>query len=351
MSTKTGPKQPTQESAPGRAWNSWLLRLVVSAVLLTLVIYRADASQVGILAGRASWGWWSIGLTLVLLVPTISAQRARLLIRGLGHRVSLGSVAAVNLEAIFFNLVLPGELAAGVVRWQRFSSHTGNRTAAFTVLAAERLIDLVVMALVACAGTPLLFTGESAPRLRLYTVVAASAVALLGGSALLVSRSRLSAHVLRAWHGRCGPRVETWVRPLVRLVEAGKALGDDASRTAAILFWTTAFWCIFFAGSVVMARAVFPPTPVLPYVAATAALVLLTQLPLTVAGVGLRELSLPVLLGAYGVNDELGLLLGVSAFVPYALLGATGFVLRLFGHIRLTEEADGASRRRRPMSL
>ena len=90
-----------------------------------------------------------------------------------------------------------------------------------------------------------------------------------------------------------------------------------------------------FAGTVVMARAIDPQMPVLPYVAATAALALLAQIPITIAGVGLRELSLPVFLAAYGVTRETALLLGASAFLPYLLLGTIGFLLRVTGRSRL----------------
>ncbi len=329
---------PSRRTGSVPAFARWLLRIAVSAALLGVVIARTETSRFAVLAASVHWGGWVLGLVLVLLAPVASAQRARLLIRGLGHRVSLRSVVAVNVEAIFFNLVLP-ELVAGVVRWQRFSRHTGDRTGAFTLLAAERLIDWLALALVAAGGAPLLFTGASAPRLRSATAAVAVAVVALGVAAVLAGRSRLVTRAVQAWQGRSGPRAGAWAERLARLLQAGRALAADVRRTVAVLLWTAAFLSIFFAGSVVMARAVFPQMPVLPYVAATAALLLLTQIPLTVAGVGLRELSLPVLLGAYGVTGELGLLLGLSAFVPYLFLGAAGFALRLVGRVRLEEEA------------
>jgi hypothetical protein len=247
-------------------------------------------------------------------------------------------VVAVNLEAIFFALVLPGEVVGGVVRWDRISRHTGDRTGALTLIAAERLIDWMLLALVAAVGAPILFTGEAAPRLQAYMAAASGAVVVLGCVAILVGRSQSSLRAVEAWRAQCRPRVGAWVERLARLLGAVRALSGDTRRTAAVLLWTVAFWCMYFAGSVAMARAVFPQMPVLPYVAATAALALLVQVPFTVAGVGLRELSLPALLGAYGVTSELGLLVGLSAFVPYVFLGSGGLVLRLIGRARLAEE-------------
>ncbi len=329
--------EPDRRSRRGRVWGKWLLRTAVSAALLGVVILRTDASRFSSLVARTHWGWWACGLALVLLAPVASAQRGRLLIRGLGHRVSLGSVAAINLEAMFFSLVIPGELVAGLARWNRISRHTGDRTGAFTLLAAERLIDWVMLALVVAAGAPLLFAGESAPRLRWSTAAVAVAVAALGVGVMLAGRSRPAVRVVAAWRGRCGPRTRLWVERLAQLMGAGRALTADAHRNAAVLLWSVAYWLIAVAGSVVMAWAVFPQMPVLPYAAAVAVLALLAQIPLTVAGVGLRELSLPVLLGAYGVTRELGLLVGLSALVPYAILGAAGSVLLLIGRARLEE--------------
>ncbi len=71
---------------------------------------------------------------------------------------------------------------------------------------------------------------------------------------------------------------------------------------------------------------------------------LLVLLPFTVAGLGLRELSLPLLLGAYGVTDEMGLLVGLSAFVPFLLMALVGLVVRLAGHNRLERAEDDSYR-------
>ena len=48
---------------------------------------------------------------------------------------------------------------------------------------------------------------------------------------------------------------------------------------------------------------------------------------MTFAGLGLREASLPVLLAAYGVTREVGLLLGLCMFLPTLLLGIAGGIL------------------------
>lgn len=338
----SGDPAPAQTPSKLRAWAKWLLRLVVSIAFLSLVITRTDGSRAGILVARVHWGWWALGLALMLFAPLASAQRFRLLIRGLRHRVSLGSVLAINLEAMFFSLVFP-ELVGGVVRWDRVSRHTRDRLGALALVAAERLIDWAMLALVAAAAAPLLFEGDVAPRLRVFVASAAGAVAALGCAAVFAARARSLALAIKRWRERCGPRSAVWVDRLVQLLVAGRALSTDTRTTLSSLFWTAVFWFASLAGSFVMARAVFPQMPMLPYVGATAALAFLAQLPLTIAGVGLRELSLPVLLGAYGVTAEVGLLVGLSAFLPYLLLGTAGLLVRLLGLSRLRQENSAST--------
>ncbi|MEM7351943.1 MAG: lysylphosphatidylglycerol synthase transmembrane domain-containing protein [Acidobacteriota bacterium] len=330
------------QADPGRlqAWGRWLLRFAVSAGLLGLVISRTEAERFGLLLASTNWSWWVLGLVVVLAAPLAAAQRLRLLLRSLGYRVSLSSVVAVNLEAMFFSLVIPGELLAGVVRWHRVSRHTGDRTGAFTLLAAERLMDWVILAWLAAAGAHLLFAGDSAPGLRLTTAAVALAVSIGGGALVLAGRAPASTRLVEDWRRRYDGRTGLWVERLARLLRAGRALTGDGRDTAAVLLWTLVYWSLGMAGSLVMARAIFPTMPLLPYVATMAILALLAQIPLTFAGVGLRELSLPMLLGAYGVTQELGLLIGLSAFVPYAVLGAAGFALRLIGRAGLEETAE-----------
>lgn len=321
------------EPKPPRAKPWKLLRFAaqaaVSALLVWTVVRRANADVLSQLISTVDWSLWTVGLALSLLVPVVSGERFRGLIARLGAKASLASVLAVNLESTFFNLALPGEIAGGVMRWYRISDAVGGGARAVSVVVVERIFDWAGLATVAAAGAGLLFEGAKSETALRWAVLVCAGLVLLGSGALLAaSRSSwLKAAAARRRERATGRWTTRFLDAWSACAELTATPGAFA-RTAAL---TVAGISLSLCGSLLMARAVYPGLPILPFAAATCAVVLLSQAPVTVAGVGLREASFPMMLGAWGVTSEAALVLGMNAFAVVLCLALVGGVVHFTG--------------------
>lgn len=309
-----------------------VFQIVASIALLGWAISRVDGDAVRNLLARIDPVQWTLGMALVLSGPLVAAERTRTLFLAAGANVPWRQVVALNLEATYFSVVLPGDLVGGVVRWARVRKKIDSGSGALALLLVERLLDFMVIGACTVAGAAWLFDGEGARTARWLTAGAGFAMLFGAGSFLVGARSAAVTRISQAaarrfasgWPGRITAGV-------VATLDGVAVAMTNRSATRRILLISLAYWAIAWTGTILIALSVHPQLPPLAFVGASSAIVILTQLPLTFAGLGLREASLPVLLVAYGVTREVGLLLGLCMFLPTLLLGIAGGILHALG--------------------
>lgn len=146
-----------------------IAQAAVTGGLLALIVARWGAAPfVHAVAGVPVWAW-VFGLLLGSLGVVAQALRWRLVARGQGIRVPVGSAVARCWQAAFLNSVLPGGLAGDALRAADDSSdatvNTGKRALGrgFAAVAAERLAGTAVVftaaAIALCTRVPLAATG------------------------------------------------------------------------------------------------------------------------------------------------------------------------------------------------
>ena len=109
---------------------SKLLRLGVSAVLLTWVACRTDWAQVSQAFGGLRLELWLAALGLLLGTQLVSALRWQMLSSALGFRRSVWQYAGFYFIGMYFNLLLPTSVGGDVVRTWYLDGRSGRRLAA-----------------------------------------------------------------------------------------------------------------------------------------------------------------------------------------------------------------------------
>lgn len=320
-------------SQPPR-WRAALrvFQIVASIALLTWVVSRVDAASVRALLGRIDPLQWTLGMALVVGAPAIAAERTRTLLHVAGADVPWRSVLALNLEATYFSVVLPGDVVGGVVRWARVRKKLTSGAGALALLLTERLIDTAVLGLCTVAGSAWIFDGADARAARAIVASIGLAIAIAAAGLLIGARSAAVKRLCDAaaerfatgWTGRVA-------RSVASTVDAVAVAMQNGALMRRILLLSLVFWTTAWTGTILIAHSVHPDIPTLAYVGAASTISIVSQLPVTFAGFGLREASLPVLLAAYGVTRELGLLLGLCMFLPTLLVAITGGILHALG--------------------
>jgi uncharacterized protein (TIRG00374 family) len=328
---------PTAPTA-SRRWKiaRFALQVAVSLGLVWVVARRADIDVLSKLVAGLDWGLWAAGLALCLLVPVVSAARFRVFIGGLGASSSLASVLAVNLESTYVNLAVPGEVAGGVVRWYRISNALGGGARALAVVVVERVYDWAGLGAIAAVGAGALFDESASGRALRVAVVVCAGLVLVAAAALFFAfrSSRLRDGVLRRLAG--GAVEGTWTSRVRATWTACAELTDRPAPLVRAAVLTVLAMSISLCGAVLMARAASVTVPFLPFAAATCAVVLVSQAPVTVAGVGLREASFPTMLAAWGVTSESALVLGMNAFAASLAVALAGGVVHWTGRATLS---------------
>ena len=298
-----------------------MLRLAVAAALLAYLFDRVGLRTVWetLAAARTAPVAGAFGATLA--AHWLAAVRLGLLTRAQGLPSSTFDLFAINLASVFYGLFLPGGNVAGTaVRVYKMSRE--NRRYAATLITV--LFDRLAATLPLCV-LGLSFWIADAPS----GAGAALVVLLLGAAgvcilALPLVSSRAWSLAVRVPGARAlvGARFGTTAEALAAVRGlSGRTLGAVAAlSTGSTLLGIVSYWWI--------ALALGLSTSLVALAWVRSVVMLLSMLPVTIAGLGVREGATVALLRPYGAGDEQALALSLLVFgVTIAAVGVVGGVI------------------------
>lgn len=129
---------------------SKLIRLAVSAALLGLIAWRTDWSEIARSFARLHVELWLAGVGLLLVSQVVSARRWQLFAFELRFERTVPQLLGYYLIGMYFNLLLPTSVGGDVIRAWYLNAGAGRRLAAFAAVFLERFSGLLVLIAVAC---------------------------------------------------------------------------------------------------------------------------------------------------------------------------------------------------------
>lgn len=312
------------------------LRIAVAVVLLVLAFRLAlPENERGLLETlRSAWVsslpvallWFAVAFAISGLASLAVALRFRRLLRALHLRSGLGPIFRAYLVANSIGMVLPSNLLSDVYRVADARIDTGRVVEVLAMVALERILGLAALGAVVLAAAPLLPLAE----------VREAAPLLLGVSFLLVTAS------LSVLHPAVNRLLQRLVAPLERLspVLAGAAVRALAALTllggqrGVVL---QAFGLSLVAQGCQVAAVAVLANPLDTSVAwywfpAIVPIVqLVTLLPISIGGAGVREYLFIRMFGAVGVRPDVALSLSLSVFALTLAWGVVGILVFAWG--------------------
>lgn len=320
---------------------------LISVSLVAALLWRVDLTEVGRALITAPVPLLALAAALFFLMHVLNAVKLRVLL----PEQRVGRLLAHTLVAQFYALVLPGQLAGEAVKAYRLS-----RTEATAPAGAQdggRVVSAVVFDKVTGIGGLLLVTlaGLALEMARFGGGLLLAVLGVLAGLAVAVAAlawkpTRTGLRSLLSW--RAGPRRRAWLLgPLDRFLAAWQAQARQPARAALSVMGGVAVQVAAVAGSQALGLAVGIDQPFSVWSVVIGVMSVIVLLPVTVAGIGLREASLVGLLDPVGVphSQSLGLGLGILAFqVMVALVGAVIDLVmpRLDRRRRVTADDSGS---------
>lgn len=295
------------------------LRWGGSLLLLTFLAVRLDWPRVAAAFASLRGEFWCLAALLYTGCQFLSALRWRGLARVVGFRASVGRYTGIFFIGSFFNLVLPTSVGGDVVRvWYlsgvRSKRATGRTTLAAITVLMDRVSGLVMLVALACVATYF-----SPVKLPTWVTVAVFVAALGTGAGVgfLVLGGILAGAVLR--------RVPRRLKPLLlRLLRAARLyLRHPRTLLASALFSIAiqalnvlVVWCIGLGLGL--------DVPLVCYGVCVPLATLLTLLPISLNGMGLREAGYALLLSPLGVPEATAVALAFLLFLALLMTSLVG---------------------------
>ena len=302
------------------------LKALVSALLVALLLWRVDVAEVGRVLAVASPGLMGLAGLLFFLMHVLNALKLRVLL----PELRAGRLLAYTLVAQLYALVLPGQLAGEAVKAYRLSRDEG-RGQGQGEIGGGRIVSAVAFDKVTGIVGLLLLTGgglamQSARFGNGLLVGVGLVLAGLVAATVLLAWAPARALLLALLGWRAGPRREALLLgPLRRFLEAWRDQTRRPGRALLSVAVGIAVQVAAVTGSQILGLAVGIDQPFSVWSAVIGLMSVIVLMPVTVAGIGLREASLVGLLDLVGVPhaQSLALGFGILAFqVMVALLGA-----------------------------
>lgn len=281
----------------------WLLKLL-GPLLLILFLANAKLDHLGEILLQADL--WPIILSLLLMPPFVVVKSWRWvrLMREMGLHLDMPTAIALYTVGIFYGATTPGQ--AGDLLKAVYLQERGQPMApAMLSVVLDRLFDLLVMATLATLG--IFALGQMLPSRELQT-----ALVVLMGLGLAALTTVLTARGPREWVltvliPRVAPRLKAsldrWNSQLANLtLRPGLIVVMMIASliSAGFTFWR--LWLLFISLGL-------DNVPFYIVVGSSALIAVLQVLPISIAGVGVRDAVLVAILFNYGYSQEQALIL------------------------------------------
>ena len=306
-----------------RAWT--MLRVAVSGALIAALLTWLSTTRILDELDRIRWAMWLAVVTLFLVGHAVSSMKWRMLVGGAGAPISRVVALRAHAAGLFANLCLPSIVGGDVVR-AGLAVRTAGRLEAVTIGSlADRLIDTA--ALVGIAGcAAIVHPGLARGRLATLLVIIGLLLSLGVVSGLVLVRLMPADRL----PGRLS-QVATRVR------EALDALFAAPASAASALGISLLVQGGFVGLNIMLARSIGIELDAAVWMLAWPLAKLVALLPVSLGGIGVREVALAAFLAPFGVEAALAVAqsLAWEAVLVMAGLLAGVFTLVLGGTFSL----------------
>ncbi len=305
-----------------------LIRPLVSAAILLGLAGRMDWAQVAAAFRSLRWGDWLAALAVFLATQAVSALRWQWLARPLGFTQPLRRFVGLYFVGMFFNLLLPTSIGGDAVRAVALHPGPGRRVAAFLSVLLDRLSGLLVLLALACAAAAV-----CPVPLPLWVKLAVGGAA--GGAAVALAVLPASTRLLARLDATGPGRGHRLLAKLRHLATSLRGAWSVYRRRPGLLAATTGLSAVVQLAGVVqvalIGRSVGADVPLAVYGVAVPMVALLTLLPVSLNGMGVREAGMILFLGPAGVPAGTAVTVAFLWFCVQTAAGLAGAGVYLAG--------------------
>lgn len=311
-------------------------RVLISLGLLAFVLVTIGVERIWNSLSQADPAPLLLAFTLFLIGIVVRAVRWYTLLSALDLDVRLRRVIYLYFVGTFFNAFLPTGFGGDVIRVLELAQEAKS-TAVLGTVIVDRLTGLLVLFTMALVALP--FTIELLPRETWLTI------GLISGAGLTAGLLVLQGHWVRRWGAWLpGPLSLRGEGPLARAYDAVTACGWKAVGQALAI--SLIFNILLILEHFLTAKAVGINTSLSYFLIFVPVLSLALTLPLSIGGLGLREVIAVPLFAQIGIDEAMTVAYSLAIYAIARLTGLVGgFLYLLQGINTLRQKSEVASSR------
>jgi uncharacterized protein (TIRG00374 family) len=315
-------EEPRRMAPPGADYKR-LIKIGVSVGILAILARKTDWQQVAAAIGVLRWPYAVASFAVVIVAQLISAVRWQWLARPLGFGRPLRHYISAYFVGMFFNLLLPSSVGGDAVRAVYLNANSKRLGSAALTVLLDRLSGLLVLLCVACVAA--VVCPVSLPLWVQLTVGGAVLAAVLGLT-------------LTPWLAKAASALANGTGHVARLGRLAVRLRDALSVYGCrprLIVSSTALSAVVQVSSVLqvglLGLAVGLDIPWSVYGVAAPMVSLLTLLPVSFNGMGLREAGMVLFLSPVDVPAGTAVTVAFLWFLVQSAAGLIGGAVYAFG--------------------
>ena len=295
------------EMRAGHRYRGFILRAGLSVAIILFLLWRYDARSIFRILGRENPGYFLATVALFIAGHVIAAYRWQLLAAMVGIRGSFMEFVAIYFIGFFTNLFVPGLIAGDAARVVYLGRRHGRMARALASIAANRAYGLLGLFWFAAAMV-YFFNGGGLP-------------SSVTGPILWLGGLSLGMHLASPW---LATLIVATPRPIRRAIELIAPYLSHPIKIIPPLVLSIALQASRSVSQWLLALGLGLHVAARPFLLVVPIASVFASLPVSLAGLGVREAVYLVLFGMVGVDRKDAVALGLLYFAVTMLAGLTG---------------------------
>jgi uncharacterized protein (TIRG00374 family) len=304
-------------------------KLIFAALLYYFIFRKMNLRDFGARLWSASLGLLLLSFVLLWIGHYICIFRWRLLMRPLMPVFSLTRLFEIYCIGLFFNLAFPTAVGGDIVKVYYAGKPSRMYAQSFAATFLDRDTGMLAMMMIACVGTLVLPVALPGLPVVLIVWLSFAAFIVLNVAIFIPSLHRLvTAALHRIGLGRVAKKVDA-------ISNAFQIMGKNPRALLGSLLISLANQVLMILVSWITARALHVESlhgevPMIYFLVFVPVVTLITMIPITPSGTGLREYAFLALFGGIGCKPDACIALAILGLAMMVLSALPGGIIYIF---------------------
>ncbi len=293
---------------------AWVFRLF-GIVCLWFILWKVDFQQMSAILKKGDYNLVAIAVSLYFLLIGLKTMRWQLLLRGQGSTMMFRTLYVAYMSSLFIGYLTPGRLGEFVKVVYVTQATKLSSGLAFASVLMDRIFDLYALLLVGSFG--LIAIGIENINLTIISIIWAI---LILPFVFFIYEPTFT--IIKSFISRLGSKGENFVANDSWLVDVRRGFLKVNRFT---LFFSSAItiiaYGVFFSQTYLLAKALGLEINFIDNAYTISISSLITLLPISVSGIGTRDVAIVTFLGAMGIPEELSMSFSLLFFITFYIFG------------------------------